>query len=70
MTSKKVRVFWPVDSRWYVATVVEHDPDTGEHLLSYPDGDTEWVRIGEDHTTNNAQVSRPRGVGKGSAENI
>ena len=25
---------------------------TGEHLLRYPDGDTEWVRIGEDHTTN------------------
>eukprot|EP00581_Thalassiosira_minuscula_P019399 CAMPEP_0183716440 /NCGR_PEP_ID=MMETSP0737-20130205/10363_1 /TAXON_ID=385413 /ORGANISM="Thalassiosira miniscula, Strain CCMP1093" /LENGTH=759 /DNA_ID=CAMNT_0025945717 /DNA_START=4 /DNA_END=2280 /DNA_ORIENTATION=+ len=52
MTGKKVRVFWPVDSQWYIADVQQYDPHTGEHLLCYPDGDTEWVRIGEDHTTN------------------
>jgi len=52
MTGKKVRVFWPVDSQWYIALVVTYDDATGEHLLEYPDGDTEWVRIGEDHTTN------------------
>jgi len=53
MTDKKVRVFWPVDQQWYIATVLKYDPSTGQHLLRYPDGDTEWVRIGEDHTTNN-----------------
>ena len=52
MTGKKVRVFWPVDSQWYIADVQQYDAKTGEHLLRYPDGDTEWVRIGEDHTTN------------------
>ncbi|KAL3805570.1 hypothetical protein HJC23_005814 [Cyclotella cryptica] len=52
MTGKKVRVFWPVDSQWYIAQVQEYDVKSGEHLLRYPDGDTEWVRIGEDHTTN------------------
>ena len=52
MTGKKVRVFWPVDSQWYIADVQQYDANTGEHLLRYPDGDTEWVRIGEDHTTN------------------
>lgn len=52
MTGKKVRVFWPVDSQWYIADVQQYDPNSGEHLLRYPDGDTEWVRIGEDHTTN------------------
>eukprot|EP00571_Detonula_confervacea_P000480 CAMPEP_0172314676 /NCGR_PEP_ID=MMETSP1058-20130122/23101_1 /TAXON_ID=83371 /ORGANISM="Detonula confervacea, Strain CCMP 353" /LENGTH=747 /DNA_ID=CAMNT_0013028605 /DNA_START=101 /DNA_END=2344 /DNA_ORIENTATION=+ len=52
MTGKKVRVFWPVDSQWYIANVQQYDTNTGEHLLCYPDGDTEWVRIGEDHTTN------------------
>lgn len=52
MTDKRVRVFWPVDSQWYIADVQQYDTNTGEHLLRYPDGDTEWVRIGEDHTTN------------------
>lgn len=51
MTDKKVRVFWPVDQQWYIATVLKFDTSTGQHLLRYPDGDTEWVRIGEDHTT-------------------
>jgi hypothetical protein len=51
MTDKKVRVFWPVDQQWYIATVLKFDSSTGQHLLRYPDGDTEWVRIGEDHTT-------------------
>lgn len=52
MLNKKVRVFWPVDSQWYIAKVQEYDAKTKEHLLQYPDGDVEWVRIGEDHTTN------------------
>jgi len=52
MTNKKVRVFWPVDQQWYIANVQQYNTNTGEHLLRYPDGDTEWVRIGEDHTTN------------------
>lgn len=52
MCNKKVRVFWPVDSQWYIAKVQQYDEKTGEHLLQYPDGDVEWVRIGEDHTTN------------------
>ncbi len=55
MTGKKVRVFWPVDSQWYIADVQQYDIRSGEHLLRYPDGDTEWVRIGEDHTTNHTQ---------------
>jgi hypothetical protein len=52
MTGKKVRVFWPVDAQWYIADVRQYDGGTGEHLLRHPDGDTEWVRIREDHTTN------------------
>jgi len=71
MTGKKVRVFWPVDSQWYVADVRRYDAATGEHLLAYPDGDTEWVRIGEDHTTGVARrehAAGPRvGVTGGSA---
>lgn len=47
MIGKKVRVFWPVDESWYSGTVQKFDVTTGEHLLQYPDGDTEWVKIGE-----------------------
>ena len=49
MIGRKVRVFWPVDNSWYVGTVEEYDRETGEHLLRYPDEDTEWVRINEDN---------------------
>lgn len=51
MIGKKVRVFWPVDSQWYIGTVQEYDTNTGEHLLQYDDSDTEWVKIGESNTT-------------------
>lgn len=46
MIGKKVRVFWPVDDNWYDGIVHEYDPSSGEHLLRYEDGDSEWVRIG------------------------
>lgn len=42
-----MKVFWPVDDSWYTGTVQEYDSTSGEHRLQYPDGDTEWVKIGE-----------------------
>lgn len=66
MLNKKVRVFWPVDSQWYIAKVQQYDEKTGEHLLQYPDGDVEWVRIGEDHTTNTSYKEYCSGL-KGDA---
>ena len=42
-----MKVFWPVDERWYHGTVEEYDESKGEHKLRYKDGDTEWVKIGE-----------------------
>lgn len=50
MIGKRVRVYWPVDDSWYTGTVKQYDPNTGEHLLKYHDGDTEWVKIGESNT--------------------
>jgi hypothetical protein len=47
MIGRKVRVFWPVDGTWYTGTVDKFDETSGEHLLIYPDGDSEWVKIGE-----------------------
>ena len=53
MIGKKVRVFWPVDSSWYIGTVQQYNAATKEHLLKYEDDDTEWVQIGESNTTMN-----------------
>lgn len=50
MIGKKVKVFWPVDNSWYIGTVQQYDPNTGEHLLRYDDDDTEWVKLGEGNT--------------------
>ena len=47
MIGKKVRVFWPVDEQWYTGVVQEFNTSSGEHKLMYPDGDEEWVKIGE-----------------------
>lgn len=49
MIGKRVKVFWPVDESWYEGVVQQYDSSTGEHLLRYHDGDTEWVKIGEDN---------------------
>ena len=64
MIGKKVRVFWPLDEQWYVGTVRQFDHDSGEHLLEYPDGDTEWVRIG-DQAGQPGGPPLPRGAGGG-----
>lgn len=61
MLGKKVRVFWPVDGTWYTGIVDKFDEKSGEHLLIYPDGDSEWVKIGETSGpgTGDASPGRP-----------
>mmetsp|Transcript_36044 Transcript_36044/g.78916 ORF Transcript_36044/g.78916 Transcript_36044/m.78916 type:complete len:492 (+) Transcript_36044:221-1696(+) len=75
MIGKKVRVFWPLDEQWYVGVVQQYDANTGEHLLAYPDGDTEWVKIGENADQQQQQLPPGGAVagqagagGKGSAD--
>lgn len=71
MIGKKVRVFWPVDNSWYKGIVQEYDETSGEHLLKYTDGDTEWVKIGENNTTG-GDIGEPEGgdaAGKGDDRN-
>ena len=55
-----MRVFWPVDSSWYIGTVQQYNAATGEHLLKYEDDDTEWVQIGESNTTMNPSDLHPQ----------
>ena len=62
MLGKRVRVFWPVDNQWYVGIVKQYDQETGEHELCYPDGDTEWVKIGENGPTGPSSVNTNSGT--------
>jgi len=47
MIGRTVRVFWPVDQQWYSGLVTKYNESTDEHFLLYSDGDTEWVKIGD-----------------------
>jgi len=67
MIGKKVRVFWPVDESWYSGTVQKFDASTGEHLLQYQDGDTEWVKIGENNTSGHSPPVPIGGEGASAA---
>ena len=60
MIGKRVRVFWPVDQQWYMGIVQQYNQTTGEHQLSYPDGDTEWVKIGENDANQPPQPQPPQ----------
>ena len=67
MIGKRVRVFWPLDQQWYVGIVQQYDTSTGEHLLAYPDGDTEWVKIGE-NDANQPPVQEGAAAAAGAAQ--
>jgi len=60
MIGKKVKVFWPVDEQWYTGVVQEYNSSSGEHKLMYPDGDEEWVKIGENGTGGALSQTSPR----------
>jgi hypothetical protein len=71
MIGKKVRVFWPVDGTWYTGTVDRFDASTSEHLLIYPDGDSEWVKIGENNLgPPPADSDPPTGTSRGGIEPV
>ena len=39
----KIELHWPLDERWYRATIIKCVPRTGKHLLVYEeDGVQEW----------------------------
>ena len=45
MVGKRVRVFWLVNSRWYIANVQQYNALSDEHLLQYPDDDTKYILV-------------------------
>lgn len=67
MIGKKVRVYWPVDGKWYQTSVDEYDNATKEHKLRYEDGDTEFVQLGTNSTSQTKE--KKTGVTKVSENN-
>ena len=65
MIGHSVKVFWPVDEKWYEGKVQEFNEVNGEHKLCYQDGDTEWVKIGEIAGASSSDPSPTDGTGKG-----
>ncbi|CAN6469121.1 unnamed protein product [Victoria cruziana] len=41
----RIRVFWPLDDRWYEGHVGSFDASTGKHLIRYDDGEEEKLDL-------------------------
>ena len=47
---RKVKVFWPTMSKWYLGCIKEYDAQTGQHTIKYKDGEV------KDHALRNEAV--------------
>ena len=39
LLGRKVKVFWPAMSKWYLGCIKEYDPHANEHTIKYKDGE-------------------------------
>ncbi|KAL1829336.1 hypothetical protein ACET3Z_007748 [Daucus carota] len=42
---KRIKVFWPLDERWYHGLVNDYDEERKLHHVNYDDRDQEWVNL-------------------------
>ncbi|XP_031372689.1 uncharacterized protein LOC116187847 isoform X2 [Punica granatum] len=42
---KKIKVFWPLDEKWYYGLVNDYDEERKLHHIKYDDRDEEWVDL-------------------------
>uniref|UniRef100_A0A1J3IWQ6 Enhancer of polycomb-like protein n=1 Tax=Noccaea caerulescens TaxID=107243 RepID=A0A1J3IWQ6_NOCCA len=45
LLNKKIKVFWPLDERWYHGFVDGYDGDKNLHHIKYDDRDEEWINL-------------------------
>ncbi|KAF8080571.1 hypothetical protein N665_0934s0012 [Sinapis alba] len=45
LLNKKIKVFWPLDERWYDGFVDGYDGDKNLHHVKYDDRDEEWINL-------------------------
>lgn len=41
----RIRVYWPLDEKWYSGTVVRFDSARARHQVLYDDEDTRWYDL-------------------------
>lgn len=45
---KQVRVYWPLDKKWYEGSVTSYDKGEGKHMVEYEDGEEESLDLGKE----------------------
>lgn len=48
VVGKQVRVYWPLDKRWYDGSVTFYDKGEGKHVVEYEDGEEESLDLGKE----------------------
>ena len=43
IVGRRIKVFWPLDVKWYAGDVKESRAKTKQHHVVYDDGDDEWL---------------------------
>lgn len=45
---RRIKVFWPLDNKWYYGSVKSYDPTNKLHYVRYDDRDEEWLSLKEE----------------------
>lgn len=45
---RRIKVYWPLDKRWYEGVVKSCDKNGSKHLVQYDDGDEEMLDLGKE----------------------
>ncbi|KAF8090136.1 hypothetical protein N665_0485s0011 [Sinapis alba] len=48
VVGKQVRVYWPLDKKWYDGSVTSYDKSEGKHMIEYEDGEEESLDLGKE----------------------
>ncbi|XP_018475958.1 DNA mismatch repair protein MSH6 [Raphanus sativus] len=48
VVGKQVRVYWPLDKKWYDGSVTSYDKSGGKHMVEYEDGEEESLDLGKE----------------------
>lgn len=48
MLDERIRVYWPLDKKWYEGRVTSYDKTSRKHSVLYDDGEEELLELGEE----------------------
>jgi len=64
---QRVHVWWKDDQQWYAGKVTRLDQKTGRHLISYEDGDEEWLDLAAEIRKDHVSFGQLNGTRAGGA---